>query len=357
MAAAATGVSVVVVTRASCGTVSFERVPQHPYHEAEIDARDPLILDNRRFAVPTNTRNLKILGISPRPQALMSLRHIAGVSLDVVSPADYGKTDRSGYDLEIFHLSSPAALPATPLLLVLPPETNPLVQLGKPVSRVVVSDWREAHPLTRYLNFTLLRPPYAHPFKPKIPGETVIESPAGSLVLALERQGVRYLVLGFDPFPYLGRENLPISIFTLNFLDWFLERTGAAGNATGEPIGIGASEEGAFMLTPKGEKQPLRPGSSRFTATFFQGIYQLDHGTGRELLAVNLQDSNESNLSEPPGIEVQDEGNKNSGSSTLFYLWPYLLLLSLLLFVVEWFFVPRVVRSTFRLSRKKSQPA
>jgi Ca-activated chloride channel family protein len=336
-------------------TVSFQGISPHPYYEAEIDARDPLVLDNRRFAVPANTRKLKILGISPRPQALASLRRIAGVSADIVSPGDYGKTDRSRYDLEIFHLSSPATLPAAPSLLVLPPETNPMVQLGKPVSRVVVSDWREGHPLTRYLNLALFRPPYARPFKPKMPGETVIESPAGGLVFAAERQGVRYLALAFDPFPYLGRENLPISIFTLNFLDWFLDRAGVDGNATGEPIAVGASEQEGFMLTPKGEKQSLPPRSNRFTATFFQGIYRLNNGRGSELFAANLQDPNESDLIKPAALEINDEANKTNTFSTLIYLWPYLLLLSLLVFITEWFFVPRVARSRVRLRRKNTQ--
>ena len=338
------------------GAALFTGFPQHPYYEAEIDVRDPLVLDNRRFAVPTNSRTLRVLGISPRPQALTSLRLIPGVSLDVVPPLDYAKSDRSGYDLEIFHLSSPATLPAAPLLLVLPPETNPLVTLEKPLSRPVVSDWREAHPLTRYLNFALLRPPYSHPFKPKIPGETVIESPEGSLVFATEQQGVRYLVLGFDPFPYLGRENLPMSIFTLNLLDWFLERSRVEGHATGEPIAVGAREQEMLILTPKGEKQRLRPGASRFSATFFQGIYQLTQRTGQDLFAVNLQDANESNLIEPLGLELKEEGNDNTNVSTLFYLWPPLLLLSLLLFIMEWFFAPRVLSSSSRMRKATSQP-
>lgn len=338
-------------------TVSFQGIPFHPYYEAEIDARDPLVLDNRRFAVPANTRKLKILAISPRPQALTSLRRITGVSVGIVSPGDYGKTDRSGYDLEIFHLSSPATLPTAPSLFVLPPENNPMVQLGKPVSRVVVSDWLDGHPLTRYLNLALFRPTYARPFKPKIPGETVVESAGGGLVFAAEREGVRYLALAFDPFPYLGRENLPISVFTLNFLDWFLDRTGADGNATGEPLAIGASKQEEFISIPNGEKQVLPPGSNRFARTFFQGIYRRNHGTESDLYAVNLQDPTESNLSEPVALQINDEGQKTNTFSTLFYLWPYLLILSLLFFIMEWFFVPRVAPSRVRLRRKNTQLA
>src|SRR5207249_1428688 len=82
-----------------------------------------------------------------------------GVSVDVISPADYERTDRSGYNLEIFHFSTPAVLPRNPALFVLPPD-NSLVELARPISRPVVSSRREPHPLTRYINFTLLRPAY-----------------------------------------------------------------------------------------------------------------------------------------------------------------------------------------------------
>ncbi len=199
--------------------------------------------------------------------------------------------------------------------------------------------------MTRYLNFALFRPRWARPFKPKFPGETLIESPEGGLVFAAERYGVRYLVLGFDPFPYLGKENLPISIFTLNFLDWFIGESGAEGNGTGEPISVRTSEPGAVMVTPKGEQQPLRPGSNSFANTFFQGIYQLSHGKAKELFAVNFYDTAESNLRERAPITLRDEDNTNNRISTLLFLWPYLLSLSLLLFVIEWFLIPRVMRS------------
>ena len=82
--------------------------------------------------------------------------------------------------------------------------------------------------LTRYVNFTLFRPTYARALRPQAAGQVILESPNGALVFAVEQRGTRYLTLGFDPLPYLGRENLPMSIFTLNFLDWFFESPGDA---------------------------------------------------------------------------------------------------------------------------------
>ena len=40
---------------------------------------------------------VEVGSITPRPQAAASLKSIRGVSVDVVSPGEYGKADRAGY--------------------------------------------------------------------------------------------------------------------------------------------------------------------------------------------------------------------------------------------------------------------
>ena len=327
----------------------FEGLPQRPYYEAEIAARDALLVDNRRFAVSPPAQNLRILGVSPRPQALSSLRAIAGVSLDIVSPGDYQNGERTGYDLEIFHFATPAELPQTPALFVLPPDNN-LVVLGKPLSKPAVSNWREPHPLTRYVNFSLLRPTYARPLRPRAAGETIVESSEGPLVFAAQRQDMRYLVLGFDPFPYLGRENLPMSVLTLNILDWFMENTGARSRGTGEALAFNAARQGDLIVSPRGDKIPLKSTATSFAETFYQGVYRMNRGRDKELFAVNFQDVNESDLRRPTPIEIHDAVGANQTPSTFFAFWPYLLLAALLLSVVEWFIHPQALRAVLKAS-------
>jgi hypothetical protein len=324
---------------------TFAAFPAHPYYEVEIDARDDLPLDNRRFAVPPAAQNLRILGISPRPQALNSLRSIAGVSLDLIAPQEYDKIDRTGYDLEIFHYAAPPVLPGNPALFVLPPDNNPLVALEKPVSRPVVSIWCEPHPLTRYVNFALFRPAFSRPLKPRSSGQTIIESTAGPLVFETERRGLRQLALGFDIFPYLGRENLPVSVFTLNLLDWFFHASERRDTATGASLTFSSMQQGNFLLTPRGDKITLNPGANNFPDTYFQGLYQIDRGTRRELFAVNLENTNESDLRAPTPIELREASSSGGGVSALFSIWPYLLLASLFLLLVEWFVNPRLLRT------------
>jgi hypothetical protein len=334
-------------------SVSFEGFAEQPSYEAAIEARDALPLDNHRFAVAPASRNLQVLAVTPRPQAMMSLKLIPGISVDVVSPAEYEKSERTGYSLEIFHFSAPAMPPQNPALFILPPENHSLAKPGAPISNATVSGWREPHTLTRYINFSLFRPTYARPLKPQSTGDVVIESPNGALAFATERQGVRYLTLGFDPLPFLGRENLPMSIFTLNFIDWFFESGGSSGQATGEPIRLGSVQSGDVLSTPAGGQVSLKPESGYFSATFYQGIYQRSRGGRSELYARNLQDTNESDLRTSAPIELRGAAPNSSSASVLFSFWPYLLAASLLLLLIEWFISPRM--DSFRFRRQARQ--
>lgn len=330
----------VAVAAGQSAVATFEGFPLHPYYEAEIAAADSLPLDNRRYVLSPSSQNLRILAISPRPQSLGSLRSIPGVSLEVIAPEAYEKSQRTGHTLELFHFSAPAELPQSHALFILPPDKNPWVTLKSPIARPVISGWREPHPLTRYVNFALFRTAYSRPLEPGIFGETVIESPQGALAIAGEHRGFRYMVLGFDPFPYLGRENLPISIFTLNFLDWFFHGPGGGHQFTGRPLLLAASKERGSLTTPKGEKISLETGTAQFSATWFQGIYELRRGNEKRLFAVNLLGPTESDLREPAAIELHDEGESESGPSVFFSFWPYLLLFCLLLVILEWLFNP-----------------
>jgi len=322
---------------------AFENIPWRPYYEAEIDAGDGLALDNRRFAVPPPQGALKILAVSPRPEGLSSLRAIPGVELQLVSPEAYEKGNFEPHALEIFHYSAPAVLPESHALFVLPPKQNPLVEIGTALSRPTVSGWREPHPLTRYINFALFRPAYARELKPGGLGEAIIQSPDGPMAVALEQKDFRYLALGFDPFPFLGRQNLPMSIFTLNLLDWFNEgRTGNA-SATGAPLAA-QLRPGEMVLTPTGEKIALEKTSTVFARTYVQGIYRITGGETEKFFAVNLGDERESDLREPPVIQLRSEPGAASNRAFYASLWPYLLLTAIALLLLEWFLNPASAR-------------
>jgi hypothetical protein len=108
------------------------------------------------------------------------------------------------------------------------------------------------------------------------------------------------------------------------------------------------------LLTPRGDKIALDPGANSFPATHFQGLYQLQRDSHRELFAVNLDHKNESDLRQPTAIAIREASSAADNVSALFSIWPYLLLISLVLLFVEWFVNPRPIRSAFGL---RSPPA
>lgn len=330
-------------------TVAFKGLAEAPYYEAQIEGDDGFAVDNRRAALLPG-KTLSIVAVTPRPQALRTLGAIPGVSLRTLAPKAYlpqEPQESAEPGLLIFHYAAPLRLPRSHALFVLPPRENPLARPGEPLSAPVVSSWREPHALTRYINFALLRPTYARPLRPRLAAQAVVESSEGALVLAFEHHGFRYLVLGFDPFPYLGKENLPMSILTLNLLAWFQEGMKSPDLATGEPLRLAPPQNlSAIVTTPGGERREITASSGFFNETFFSGLYRVQTGRSEELVAVNFHNLDESDLADPRPVAVRAPSRGGQADAALVVpFWPPLLGVALLLLLLEWFFHVRARRA------------
>jgi hypothetical protein len=125
-------------------------------------------------------------------------------------------------------------------------------------------------------------------------------------------------------------------------MDWFFSFSGERGTGTGESLPVSGAQPGAVMITPVGARVPLAPGFGAFTDTFYQGIYQSLSGGEKILHAVNLRDADESDLRQPAAILLSAGAEVATGTSVLLPFWPYFLLASLLLLLLEWFLKPRM---------------
>lgn len=307
---------------------AVEDLPPAPYYEAHIDTDDALNLDNRRFSVLSNSRGYSVFAVSPRADQVQSLRAIPGLDLKVVAPEAYETKISDESSLEIFHLSAPARLPQKNTLFILPPADNPAVTVAEPLVKPVAAAWQEPHPLSRYVTFSLFRPGWARPIYPKFPAEAVIESPGGPLVLAFEHQGRRYVVLGFDPLPFLGRKNLPMSVFTLNVLDWLKTGPRSENKSTLDLLNI-AGEVRKGLPMPAGQEKAL--------PALFQGVYERKEGAERELVAINFDDPIESDLASPTPVVIGEVASGTRKAASSIALWPYAVMVGVLLLLLEWF--------------------
>lgn len=320
----------------------FDDFAARAYYEARVEIDDaepdPLALDNRRYAVASSGATSSILGVSPRPEALESLRAVPGLDIAVTPPEDYRTAADEKYGLEIFHFAAPRELPQNNALFILPPEDNPMVRLGAPEADKGVSSWSDVHPLTRYVNIAMLRPRYTRTLEPRLPARSILNGPSGPLAVVFERNGFRYAALGFDPLPFLGRRNLPMSIFTLNVLGWLRGGMAAVNQSTGVPLELAGDVR--QTLTPAAAGAPPEGTAPSRPPVLFQGVYERFRNGKRELVAVNFDAPRESDLLHPVPVVLEATAGQAGKAQGARRLWPYVIAICGLLLALEWFANP-----------------
>jgi hypothetical protein len=314
-------------------TVSFPRLPLAPTYRIHLSVDDGLAVDNNAYAVLPTLSTVSILVVSPSVAAVKSLGQIPNLTVETVSPPDYTPERAAGFPLVLFHLTAPETLPATNAAFILPPEGNALFPLGKGAARPRVTHWTAAHPLTAYVTFSLLTPAYAQALLPVSWCKSLINGTVGSVVLAGERDGRRYAALGFDLLPYLGKQNLPVSILTLNLLGWLADQTGPhAATYTGSSLSV---TNQTVVRQPDGQ---LIPAGNGTLLLMQHGIYTLTENGVDRRVAVNLNNAEESQLGRPLHLSQLASPVPVAPEKSGQPLWPWILLGVLFLLFVDYGF-------------------
>jgi Aerotolerance regulator N-terminal len=300
----AIGATQTTVAPGAVSTIDFPNIAPAQVYRAQLDPADGFMLDNAAYATGAAVKSVAVLFVSPTPADGAGLRSIPGLSVATRTPETYSPKDLASYDLAIFEYTAPKELPTVNTLLVMPPPGDPVFQItAQAAPRVEVTGWPTTDALTDGVNFRLLNfraGEYLgqHPWMP-----AVVTGDEGGLMLSGSRQGHRFVATGFNPFPYLGRENLPMSILTLNMLGYlagFGSQSG--GYRTGEPWMVPAGVRA--IVLPSGRKESVQPGAL-FTDVNAQGVYQLLGTSGQKTLrAVNLADLTASDLANIPPISI-----------------------------------------------------
>ena len=282
--------------------IDFPKLAPAQVYRAQLDPSDGFSLDNAAYATGSAVKSVAVLFVSPTPADGASLRSIPAVSVETRAPVAYAPKDLANFDLAIFEYTVPKELPSVNTLLVMPPPGDPVFNFSaQSAPRVEVAGWPTTDPLTDEVNFRLLNFSSGeylgeHPWM-----QAVVTGNGGGLMLSGSRQGHRFVATGFNPFPYLGRENLPMSILTLNMLGslaGFGAQTG--GYRTGEPWMVPAGV--TTIVLPSGRREAVQSGTL-FTSVNSQGVYQLlGAGGQKSLRAVNLANLTASDLTNTPPI-------------------------------------------------------
>lgn len=218
----------------------------------------------------------------------------------------------------IYHRTAPQTVPTTSSLVVFPPvgalpwggtvETQGAQ--GREVTR-----WDASHPVLQYVNPSLVSFPEARPLECPPSATPILFSAGGPIACAGEEKGARYLITGFELFPFEGSRNPTISIFTLNAFKWLFQRSGTT--TAGElPMRLPLPESivEAGYIHPENLKLTLE-GSS--IAPPAPGIIELQDEDGTErYLALNSFEEQESDLSRRAALSLPAPAPRVSTTSS-----------------------------------------
>jgi hypothetical protein len=324
-------------------TLEFPAIPPARIYEAKLAPDDALALDNVAYATAGSVKNVSILFISPMPADAAGLNSIPGVAVTAKSPDSYSPDELSNFDLAIFEYATPKEIPAVNTMLVMPPPGDPVFGLTvTPTSKVEIAGWRTTDTLTDSVNFRLLSMHGGEYFGTHPWMSQVVGGDGGALLLKGERGAHRFVATGFNPFPYLGKRNLPMSVLTLNAISYLAGLGSSSGGyRTGQPWLVPAGVE--RVILPSGKKKAAQPGTL-FTDVSEQGVYELvGPGGAQTPRVVNLADLTESDLSSSPLLKVE-AANSDSAAEPVMEkssLSEYLLFAIILLAALEAFIVYR----------------
>lgn len=355
--------------------------------EIRLGTEDAFPADNRVWAILQPARRVSALFVSDQNSFRTFIdRVIPGLPLAEhrwMSTSEYESAPeselteggRSKYDVVVIDQHDTERVPpgnylffgSRPLLPPAGPDGKAAPIGGGEVGRnVLVVDWKDAHPVLRYVSVERISPIFeARRFDMPDDAVTLIEGEKSPLMSVLSRDGRQYLIVAFDLVrdesggayslntPWLHRVSFPIFLYNaIRFLS-ATSTVGAKesvvpGDAVSIPV---ADRHGRVEVTdPESLTTRLDPDGKfdvRFGETFKTGVYKVSGGApGNDRFAVNLLNEKESNIRPVDRLIV---GGETAVVSTATQksnqpLWPIILCVAFGMLLLEWYVYNRRAR-------------
>nr|WP_281389013.1 VWA domain-containing protein [Spirochaeta isovalerica] len=199
----------------------------------------------------------------------------------------------------------------------------------------------ERHPVTDSLDLSGISILQA---RAPLAGPNIRELVSGGntgLLYALESRFLKFVYIPFD----LTDSDLPLNssfpVLISNAVNWLTEgyaRKEINQSGTGEPLSVGIPDplyRTANVTLPTGQK--LTNEGNRFIETVHTGLYKVEYGDDFQFFSVNLNNSDESDISSR-FPEVTEEDREEKTGEYKFPLMSLLLILALAALSTEWMF-------------------
>lgn len=319
--------------------------------QAELLVDDDLPLDNRAFGVLEEKAQTWVLLVGESNFFLERLLSaLPGVLVNVVPEVTEASLPRllEANRLLIFNGVQPPPLREGNFLLLNTVPQDPRLTPQGVVTQPQVLDWDRQHPLLRFVDFTDVHIETAMLLRPQANARSVVDGPGTSLVSVLEEPRLRLVTVAFD----LMRSDLPLRVafpvLMNNILRWVSPQQGdlAAGQVQAGmayAMFFDPPVDRVSVQDPEGKNHDYAVQGSPwvFTDTERIGVYIMRAGEQKRYLAVNLLDETESDIhpaEQFPAMTPHPEtATPQQAGVTTTPLWPYLLLVGVLVLAGEWY--------------------
>ena len=309
-------------------------------------AKDDLAADDQASVVSLVPRPVKVLLVSRGNNILTKgLRGAPNVELTTVAQL----TDTAEeFDVVVLDEVIPAFWPRANILAIHVATTN-WFPTWDTVKTPVIVDWKNAHPLLRFVSFDNVQVAESIAVKPATWGLTLVDSPQTPLIIAGEINRQRIIWIGFDPLESNWPLRISYPIFMVNAVDWLNPSGSSSSELLVQPGSafrwpLVQKVTGGQLTLPDGKTRPLdvEPDAREIVIgdTLRQGVYHAKAGTNEVTFCVNLMDSNESNIASREEIAVGKYAKV--AATTLkranMELWRWIALGGLAVLLFEWWF-------------------
>jgi Ca-activated chloride channel homolog len=313
-----------------------------------LTANDELAADNQASVVSILPRPIKVLLVTRGNRLLeKAIRPVPNVQLTTASVlAD----DAPGFDLVVLDDVTPVVWPKGTVLAIHVIATNLFSEVSKADAPAIV-DWKNTHPLLRFVSFDNVFVNESLAVKPPKWGLSLVESAPTPLIIAGEINRKRVVWIGFDTLQSTWPLRISFPIFIQNALEWLNPASGNASQMTvkaGEPLRLSLDDVsgGVQITSPDGVAKAISLEKNAreivFGDTTKQGIYKLRAGTNDLSFCVNLMDAAESDIRPRDELPIGKFGagiaaTKLQRANTELWRWIALAGLAVLLFEWWWY--------------------
>jgi hypothetical protein len=233
----------------------------------------------------------------------------------------------------LYHRQVPQQLPPTNAALLVFPIAGQKLWGGGAVaasptrqSAATITRWVESHPVLQYVQPTLLVLPQAVSLTCPETATPLLFTAQGPVLCAGEESGVRYIITGFELFPFDGLKSPTVSILTLNALRWLFNPTGGASQATSDlalaqvgTITLPYEITQARMVAPTPKVLSEKP--TRVLTSDTPGIISMTrmatNDSAQTLLAVNALSRQESDIARIDTVTLSYEQGASTSPASL----------------------------------------